>query len=75
MISAAREHHVDDCEKEHGTALSPVIRNAILEGTPVAASDMRLLLDRGLDCSSQAAPPLSPPPVAVLLANIPRRCG
>ena len=53
MVAAAREHYVDDCENEHGITVIPAVRSAILEGTPVAVSEIRRLsLNR--DTSSPA---------------------
>lgn len=43
MVAAAREHYVDDCENEHGITVIPAVRSAILEGTPVAVSEIRRL--------------------------------
>ncbi len=55
MVIAAREHYVDDCENEHGIPVIPAVRSAILEGTPVAVSEVRRLsLTR--DNSSAASP-------------------
>jgi hypothetical protein len=53
MVAAAREHYVDDCESLHGITVIPAVRSAILEGTPVAVSEIRRLsLNR--DTSSPA---------------------
>jgi hypothetical protein len=60
MVTAAREHYVDDCENEHGIPLIPAVRSAILDGTPVAVSDVRRL-----SLNQDSSPP------AVLLRKAP----
>lgn len=71
MVVAAREHYVDDCENEHGIPVIPAVRSAILEGTPVAVSEVRRL---SLNCDNaflatlyhQSPMPLKPPPQSVI---------
>ena len=60
MVTAAREHYVDDCENEHGIPVIPAVRSAILDGTPVAVSDVRRL-----SLNQDSSPP------AVLLRKAP----
>jgi hypothetical protein len=77
MVAAAREHYVDDCEKEHGIYVAPVVRNAILDGTPVAVSEVRRLsLEPRDQAFSAASRRKSPPLLKMATPNIiPRRRG
>ena len=77
MVTAAREHYVDDCEKEHGIVVAPVVRSAILEGTPVAVSEVRRLSLGSRDQASLAAPRHKSPPRSKIATStiIPRRRG
>ena len=77
MVTAAREHYVDDCENEHGIVIAPVVRNAILEGNPVPVCEVRRLSLGSKDHAASAAPRRkSPPPLkTVNPAIIPRRRG
>ena len=71
MVAAAREHYVDECENDHGIPVSPVVRSAILEGTPVAVGDVRRLSE---SVSPAPASRRSPPPIIPPL-TIPSRRG
>ncbi len=76
MVAAAREHYVDDCENELGISVTPVVRNAILEGTPVAVSEVKRLSLGGDRADATGPVRLSPlPSRAPLQSNIPRRRG
>lgn len=76
MVAAAREHYVDDCENELGISVTSVVRNAILEGTPVAVSEVKRLSLGGDRADATGPVRLSPRPSrATLQSNIPRRRG
>ncbi len=76
MVTAAREHYVDDCVNEHGICIAPVVREAILVGTPVAVGEVRRL-SLSNDLSSSAAPSRPSPPSLKFVTPtvIPKRRG
>jgi hypothetical protein len=76
MVAAAREHYVDHCENELGIPVTPKVRNAILEGTPVAVSEViRLSVGEGRAEPSGSLGHSPPPSAKLLQSNIPRRRG